>query len=862
MIQTGKQPIVGVQATMEVNDDIGDDFAYLDGCVADHKRETLADSRSRYHSFHARMKALLAPDGDGFDRPVVAVLANGLHTTSSFSGDDVEILECDYETTMADLAQQYRQKHSEGLDTVFRFKDDILPSDTKVKDLRCMEGDLLALQAVTVYPNGAHAPESIADDFPSIDRYSDEPIYLSTANRSAGSKLFGLTANSCTDMSTEQLLKCSLQGKRTLRKILPLLESTQFPDATRISERITQLLQKAYTVETIIGIFGEMGAGKSAMLNALLREIALLLTSGSQACTFVVTEIRYNRDPNWHYRAEIHLISLEEAHKLLSSLFHEILDYENLHELERDDDARRSCEMAREQLSTLLPEEALDTHFEDLTIERIAERVPRLINAYLAQKLGHIIRVREKKAKSFVESMNEFVGPDNGYGPLIKVVKIFTKADILATGAVLVDLPGFNDINRARSTVAEEYLKRCSRIWIVTPITRAVSSRCALELLSKSLSIQLRMDGTMGSITFICTQTDRIKIREALRIEGTKDRIRASGVTERFEAVTKTMSEHQAQEKKLASRRAICEEQIEVAIENTTLWCASKKRVSSGLETLAPEPVVISKKAAKKKALSLPDQQPQIKSQKRKFNGDPLPSQVSVDTATMQMPAVPCTIDLTSQSASSTTPLTSAEVERQLAKLATAVTTARQELQLISEEGRKLDILKESEQAELDQIHCVRLNECIKSRNAWSCGVIKSKFAREQKSLDDSINIEDAARSLPVFAISANAYQTMSRKPGRTPRTEGFFCAEDTGIPQLRQHCIRETDRARRDASSDFLASLYDILNFLSRWAIQDDFSGDMLESERKAEAESRQNEQKKLKGGKMKTYCIVADAN
>jgi hypothetical protein len=46
--------------------------------------------------------------------------------------------------------------------------------------------------------------------------------------------------------------------------------------------------------------------------------------------------------------------------------------------------------------------------------------------------------------------------------PLIKVVRIYTKAVALSTGAVIVDLPGVHDSNKARAAIAEDYMKRCA----------------------------------------------------------------------------------------------------------------------------------------------------------------------------------------------------------------------------------------------------------------------------------------------------------------------------------------------------------------------------------------------------------------
>lgn len=48
------------------------------------------------------------------------------------------------------------------------------------------------------------------------------------------------------------------------------------------------------------------------------------------------------------------------------------------------------------------------------------------------------------------------------FWPLIKVVRIYTKADALSTGAVIVDLPGVHDSNAARAAVAAGYMKSCT----------------------------------------------------------------------------------------------------------------------------------------------------------------------------------------------------------------------------------------------------------------------------------------------------------------------------------------------------------------------------------------------------------------
>lgn len=105
------------------------------------------------------------------------------------------------------------------------------------------------------------------------------------------------------------------------------------------------------------------------------------------------------------------------------------------------------------------------------------------------------------------------------------MVKIYTKSDVLSTGAVLVDLPGVHDSNAARAAVAQNYMKLCSGLWIVAPITRAVDDKAAKTLLGDSFKRQLKYDGIYSAVTFICSKTDDSSITEAVDSLGMAEQV-------------------------------------------------------------------------------------------------------------------------------------------------------------------------------------------------------------------------------------------------------------------------------------------------------------------------------------------------
>ncbi len=57
-------------------------------------------------------------------------------------------------------------------------------------------------------------------------------------------------------------------------------------------------------------------------------------------------------------------------------------------------------------------------------------------------------------------------------------------------------------------------MAQCTALWIVTPIKQAVDDKVARDLLAKSLKLQLKVNGLISDVAFICSITDGILIGE------------------------------------------------------------------------------------------------------------------------------------------------------------------------------------------------------------------------------------------------------------------------------------------------------------------------------------------------------------
>lgn len=80
---------------------------------------------------------------------------------------------------------------------------------------------------------------------------------------------------------------------------------------------------------------------------------------------------------------------------------------------------------------------------------------------------------------------------------------------------------------------------------------------------------------------------------------------------------------------------------------------------------------------------------------------------------------------------------------------------------------------------------------------------------------------DELARNLPVFCVSARAFQKLAGRLERdTVQTDGFTSLDDTEIPQLQEHAKRLTEGGRISTSRLFLNELNQLLNSMKLWAV------------------------------------------
>ncbi len=299
--------------------------------------------------------------------------------------------------------------------------------------------------------------------------------------------------------SAENLERYTQIGLSVVNDLLQRLnEAKHCRDAFHWLKSLKELMRQSERPQYILGVIGATGHGKSCLINALLGEARLVPTNCMRACTAVITEISWNPsdDPEERYVAKIEFISMEEWRYELDQLFSDIMASSG--EVTGDiNNKATDAGVAWAKIQAVYPHisnnNLTKTNADSLANDPAVSSllgVTKTVYGTTAKAFYKDIRVyvdsREKHSGGNVTDMahDDHSEPstqddsENGFGdeeltsddseyqkqernteerepatkerkmelwPLIKVVRIQTKADVLSTGAVIVDLVSLHE---------------------------------------------------------------------------------------------------------------------------------------------------------------------------------------------------------------------------------------------------------------------------------------------------------------------------------------------------------------------------------------------------------------------------------
>ncbi|KZT35089.1 hypothetical protein SISSUDRAFT_1051925 [Sistotremastrum suecicum HHB10207 ss-3] len=587
--------------------------------------------------------------------------------------------------------------------------------------------------------------------------------------------------------------------------------------------------------QVVIALCGATGVGKSSLINAILDD-DIVPTSGMKACTSVVVEISYN--PENCINSTIEFLTRQDWEHELSSLLSVIAKFDpsepfSISATQKIQDVYPS--LSRDQLKELTAQEIIDTDPETASYLNKTMTISESDSAAFAPKI-----------KKYIQSTNAddpYRGDSHlqepSMSPLIRVVKIQCHAAALATGAVLVDLPGVADTNLARAAIATEYMQTCKFIWVVAPITRAAHDKTAQDLFGEAFKTQLKLDGSYSaaSISFIATKTEDVSVKEIteeLRLD-LKPAYR--NIMDDLVAISATISEH---EYKLRQ----CEDAIRVLDVQIGQLDASEVELEK------------QRKAEKKNRKRKRSDTAGTRSPKRMRQGDDSTNGFSTDV-----------VPETSESSESDSddddddnePIVESTLDGQPRASPAARNFIIKELEKVRKERRKLNKKRQRIQDELQEYSAdlaYSRREYVakdKEKKAY-CSLERSKVCAEQlrvqfrqgmKDFEDDDANEDSDHNtsseketreldVRVFTVSSRDYVRIT-KPSSDGEPTCFSNVDDTEIPALRTWCHGLTDIVREPVARSFLgrerAFMDGAVAYMSDLEAVDAADRDMLQS-------------------------------
>ncbi|KAL8802146.1 MAG: hypothetical protein Q9182_004012 [Xanthomendoza sp. 2 TL-2023] len=603
-------------------------------------------------------------------------------------------------------------------------------------------------------------------------------------------------------------------------------------------------IKQAVKTRTVIGVVGHTGAGKSSVINAILDHERLVPTSCFRACTAVVTEISYNHGET-PYRAEIEFIQPQDWEKELITLLQDLLDSTRKISSEHTNH-ETDAGIAYAKVKAVYPKKR-HIDIANSSIESMLHDVAHI--------LGKTHQIDDSDSVQFYRRLQKFIEPSGDrekekiayqrekemeYWPLIKVVRLYVKAPVLSTGAVLVDLPGVHDSNVARAAVAEGYMKQTTGLWIVAPITRAVDDKAAKTLLGGSFRRQLKLDGSLAAVTFICSKTDDISITEAQDSLGLEQQLdplwqQQNLVVQNMENLRKELASNE-------SARPVQSDILSRTDDQLELWEDLRDAIENGKQVFPPILKPTNKREGTEK---------QSKGTKRRRSSD---SKADIDNDSPNSSPHDDSVASEDSQAGAITqgqqPLTKEQITTKLTELRTTKRQARHSIACLEESIAGIhQMLNEATTAKAE-IESRIATACISRRNIYSKIAIQQDYASGVKELDQELAVEEdisifdpdeeirdydeVARGLPVFCVSSRGYQKLKGRLEKDGPIAGLKNIDETEIPMLQEHCKKLTVSGRLATCRKFLNNLWQLLNSLAIW-VSTEVNGVRMTNEQKA---------------------------
>ena len=231
-----------------------------------------------------------------------------------------------------------------------------------------------------------------------------------------------------------------------------------------------------------LGIVGEVKAGKSSFLNALIFEGEEFLPKAPTPMTAALTRIGYSKEPHAKivYYSEADWNQVEKLaadyDRRIDDLFKE--DRKRVMEMNRTSD---HCPMPeRDQIEAsygkTLPAEIVSCK----ELVRMAADRSISIEDYLGKT--------EEIKGDVIGELQRYVGAEGALAPIVKHTELWIDKPMLK-GIEIVDTPGLNDPILSRSETTKQFLVKCDVVFLLSYVGQFLTSN-DIQFLTKTLPVE------------------------------------------------------------------------------------------------------------------------------------------------------------------------------------------------------------------------------------------------------------------------------------------------------------------------------------------------------------------------------------
>lgn len=211
-----------------------------------------------------------------------------------------------------------------------------------------------------------------------------------------------------------------------------------------------------------IGIVGEVKAGKSSFLNALLFRGQDILPQASTPMTAALTKISYGKAPS----AKIIFYSEKDWENIenLALEYDKIIDKQYNEYLAKQESRKHS--LLKRKVEVKSKEELLASFQVPDDIKGCKELVTMFKNSK-ENLFGHLGTIKEISIQDVKTGLNNYIGANGAFTPIVKHVELKINEDILQEFEI-VDTPGLNDPIVSRCLVTKKFLGECDVVFLLS----------------------------------------------------------------------------------------------------------------------------------------------------------------------------------------------------------------------------------------------------------------------------------------------------------------------------------------------------------------------------------------------------------